>query len=336
MTSVPTEQKPIAAAPVSRPAPQVILRRRSRNVGDHVHRWVVTGLACVVPVLLVVIAGDLLVSAWPALRKFGPGFLWTSTWDPVAEVYGAAPMIFGTIVSSLLALVIAVPLSLGVAIYLTEFSPRWLRQPVSFLVELLAAVPSVVYGLWGIFVLIPFLRTFVVPGLRAVLGWTPLFSGVFYGNSMLAGGIILAIMIVPYIAAVSREVLSAVPSSQREAALGLGATRWEAVWTAVLPYGRAGVIGAVMLGLGRALGETMAVTMVIGNRHDIAASLLQPGFTMAAALANEFSEATTSMYLSALFAVGLVLFVLTIVINALARLLVWRVARGASAGSRAL
>jgi phosphate transport system permease protein len=207
---------------------------------------------------------------------------------------------------------------------------------VSFLVELLAAVPSVVYGLWGIFVLIPFLRTFVVPGLRAVLGWTPLFSGVFYGNSMLAGGIILAIMIVPYIAAVSREVLSAVPSSQREAALGLGATRWEAVWTAVLPYGRAGVIGAVMLGLGRALGETMAVTMVIGNRHDIAASLLQPGFTMAAALANEFSEATTSMYLSALFAVGLVLFVLTIVINALARLLVWRVARGASAGSRAL
>jgi len=163
-----------------------------------------------------------------------------------------------------------------------------------------------------------------------------LFQGVFYGNSMLAGGVILAIMIVPYIAAVSREVLGAVPGSQREAAMGLGATRWEAVWTAVLPYGRAGIIGAIMLGLGRALGETMAVTMVIGNRHDIAASLLQPGFTMAAALANEFSEATTQMYLSALFAVGLVLFVLTIVINALARLLVWRVARGASAGSRAL
>ena len=305
-------------------------------MGDHVHRWLVTGLACVLPFLLLVVAGDLAWSAWPALKKFGLGFLWTSTWDPVAEVYGAAPMIFGTIVSSVLALVIAVPLSLGVAIYLTEFAPRWLRQPVGFLVELLAAVPSVVYGLWGIFVLIPFLRGFVVPGLRAVFGWTPLFQGVFYGNSMLAAGVILAIMIVPYIAAVSREVLGAVPASQREAALGLGATRWEAVWSAVLPYGRAGIIGAGMLGLGRALGETMAVTMVIGNRHDIAASLLQPGFTMAAALANEFSEATTPMYLSALFAVGLVLFVLTIIINALARLLVWRVAKGAAAGSRAL
>jgi len=305
-------------------------------VGDRLHRGIVTVLACSVPLLLLVIASELAWSAWPALKKFGPAFLWTSTWDPVAEVYGAAPMIFGTIVSSLLALVIAVPLALGVAIFLTEFAPRWVRQPVGFLVELLAAVPSVVYGLWGIFVLIPFLRTFAVPGLRAVFGWTPLFQGVFYGNSMLAGGVILAIMIVPYIAAVSREVLGAVPGSQREAAMGLGATRWEAVWTAVLPYGRAGIIGAIMLGLGRALGETMAVTMVIGNRHDIAASLLQPGFTMAAALANEFSEATTQMYLSALFAVGLVLFVLTIVINALARLLVWRVARGASAGSRAL
>jgi len=185
-------------------------------------------------------------------------------------------------------------------------------------------------------VLVPILRSVAVPALRAVLGWTPLVNGVFYGSSMLAGGIILAIMIVPYIAAVSREVLLAVPASQREAALGLGATRWEAVWSAVLPYGRAGIIGAVMLGLGRALGETMAVTMVIGNRHDIAASLLQPGYTMAAALANEFSEATTSMYLSALFEVGLVLFVITVGVNAFARVLVWRVARGRAVGSKAL
>src|SRR5439155_14810290 len=203
---------------------------------------------------------------------------------PVAGIYGAAPMIFGTLASSLLALLLAVPLALGVAIFLTEFAPRWLRQPVAFLVELLAAIPSVVYGLWGIFVLIPFLRTVVVPPLKAVLGWTPFFEGVFYGNSLLAGGIILAIMIVPYIAAVSREVLLAVPTSQREAALAMGATRWEAVRSAVLPYGRAGLIGAVILGLGRALGETMAVTMVIGNRHDIGVSLLQPAYTMAAAI----------------------------------------------------
>jgi phosphate transport system permease protein len=245
-------------------------------------------------------------------------------------------MIFGTLMSSLIALLIAVPLSLGVAIFLTEFAPKWLRQPIAFLVELLAAIPSVVYGLWGIFVLIPFLRAVVAPALKAIFGWTPFFRGVFYGNSMLAGGVILAIMIVPYIAAVSREVLRAVPGSQREAALGLGATRWEAVWTAVLPYGRAGIIGAVMLGLGRALGETMAVTMVIGNRHDIGASLFAPGYTLAAAIANEFAEATTNVYIAALFEVGLLLFLITVVVNALARLLVWRVARGAAIGSRAL
>jgi phosphate transport system permease protein len=230
----------------------------------------------------------------------------------------------------------AVPLALGVAIYVTEFAPTWVRQPFAFLVELLAAIPSVVYGLWGIFVLIPFLRSWVVPPLKLVLGWTPFVQGAFYGNSLLAAALILAIMIVPYIAAVSREVLQAVPSSQREAALGLGATRWEAVWTAMVPYGRTGLFGGAILGLGRALGETMAVTMVIGNRHDIGLSVLGPAYTMAAALANEFSEATTSMYLSALVEVGLVLFLLTMLINALARLLIWRVARGTAAGSRAL
>jgi len=306
------------------------------NRGDRAYRVTLTVLAALLPLLLVIVAAELAVRAWPSMQRFGFSFLWTGRWDPVAEVYGAGPLIFGTLMSSLVALLLAVPLALGVAIFLTEFAPTWLRQPVAFLVELLAAVPSVVYGVWGIFVLIPFLRAHAVPPLKAALGWTPFFSGVFYGNSMLAGGIILAIMIVPYIAAVSREVLLAVPGSQREAALGLGATRWEAVWSAVLPCGRAGVIGAVMLGLGRALGETMAVTMVIGNRHDISASLLQPGYTMAAALANEFSEATTGMYLAALFEVGFVLFVITVSVNALARLLVWRVARGGAAGSRAL
>jgi phosphate transport system permease protein len=304
--------------------------------GDRAYQTLLTGLAGALPVLLVLVALVLTVKAMPAVRRFGLSFAWTGTWDPVAEVYGAGPLIFGTLVSSLVALLLAVPLALGVAIFLTEFAPKSLRSPVAFLVELLAAVPSVVYGVWGIFVLIPFLRAHVAPALKGLLGWTPFFSGVFYGNSMLAGGIILAIMVVPYIAAVSREVLLAVPGSQREAALGMGATRWEAVWSAVLPYGRAGIIGAVMLGLGRALGETMAVTMVIGNRHDISASLLQPGYTMAAALANEFNEATTGMYLAALFEVALALFVITVTVNALARLLVWRVARGASAGSRAL
>jgi phosphate transport system permease protein len=303
---------------------------------DRIYRRVLTGFALALPSLILILFGVLFVEALPALKRFGPSFVVTSTWDPVGEVYGAAPMIFGTLASSLLALLIAVPLALSVAIFLTEFAPRWLRQPVAFLVEMLAAIPSVVYGVWGIFVLIPFLRTFVVPPLKAVFGWTPFLQGVFYGNSLLAGGIILAIMIVPYIAAVSREVLLAVPTSQREAALAMGATRWEAVRSAVLPYGRAGLIGAIILGLGRALGETMAVTMVIGNRHDIGVSVLQPAYTMAAAIANEFSEATTSLYLAALFEVGLILFVLTVVVNAIARILIWRVARGAAVGSKAL
>src|SRR6267143_4781668 len=309
---------------------------RGRDRSDHIYQQALTGFALALPALLLIILGVLFVSSLPALRRFGPSFFWTSTWDPVIEVYGAAPMVFGTLASSLLALLIAVPLALGVAIFLTEFSPRWLRQPLAFLVELLAAIPSVVYGMWGIFVLIPFLRSYVVPPLKAVLGWTPFLQGVFYGNSLLAGGIILAIMIVPYIAAVSREVLLAVPASQREAALGMGATRWEAVWTAVVPYGRAGLIGAVILGLGRALGETMAVTMVIGNRHDISLSVLQPAYTMAAAIANEFSEAVSDLHLAAMFEVGLVLFVVTVIVNACARLLIWRVARGTAVGSRAL
>ena len=308
----------------------------NRNRGDRIYRVVLTTSGLLLPALLIAFALELVSNSWPSIKRFGLQFLVSSTWDPVAEIYGAAPMIFGTLVSSLLALLIAVPLALGVAIFLTEFAPKWMRQPVAFLVELLAAIPSVVYGLWGVFVLIPFLRAVVAPPLRAVFGWTPFFDGVFYGNSMLAGGIILAIMIVPYIASVSREVLLAVPASQREAALGLGATRWEALWTAVLPYGRAGVIGAIMLGLGRALGETMAVTMLIGNRHDIGFSLFAPGYTMAAAIANEFSEATTDLYLAALFEVGLILFVITVLVNAGARLLVWRVARGAAIGSKAL
>jgi phosphate transport system permease protein len=332
MTSLPIEPVPPPRPSTETRWPTLLSTDRS----DRIYRRALTVVALGLPLLILLMLSVLLTGAWPALKRFGPSFVWSSTWDPVADIYGAAPMIFGTLASSFLALLIAVPLALSVAIFLTEFSPRWLRQPVAFLVELLAAIPSVVYGTWGIFVLIPFLRAHVVPPLKALFGWTPFLQGVFYGNSLLAAGIILAIMIVPYIAAVSREVLLAVPSSQREAALAMGATRWEAVRSAVLPYGRAGLIGAVILGLGRALGETMAVTMVIGNRHDIGVSVLQPAYTMAAAIANEFSEATTTLYLSALFEVGLILFVLTVAVNAIARVLIWRMGRGAVAGSRAL
>jgi phosphate transport system permease protein len=304
--------------------------------GDVVYRSVLTVVALLLPLVLVTVAAELVANAWPAASKFGFGFLTHSTWDPVRGEFGALPLIFGTLYSSLIALVIAVPLALACAVFLTEFAPRWMRGPVATLVELLAAVPSVIYGLWGIFVLIPLLRDHVWPIARHALGWMPIFSGVFYGPSVLAAGVILAIMILPYIAAVSREVLLAVPAAQREAGLALGATRWETVWTVILPYGRPGIIGAVILGLGRALGETMAVTMVIGNRHEVSASLLQPGYTIAAAIANEFAEAASSMHLSALFLVGAVLFLITIAVNALARVLVWRVARGSAVGSTAV
>jgi phosphate transport system permease protein len=304
-------------------------RLASAGVGDRIYRVVITAFAALVPLLLVAIALEIGVAAWPALRTFGFSFLTSSDWDPVNGSFGAAPALYGTVVSSLLALVIATPLALGVAIYLSEFAPSWLRQPVSFLVDLLAAVPSVVYGLWGIFVLIPLLRTTIVPFFKDTLhlGATPFFSGPNYGPSMLAAGIILAIMVLPYISAVAREVLLAVPRSQREAALALGATRWEMIWGAVLPFARSGIIGGVILGLGRALGETMAVTMVIGNTHDISSSLLAPGYTMASLIANQFSEATGDLHLSALMAVGFTLFVVTLVVNAIARWLVWRVAR---------
>jgi len=309
---------------------------RTVSRGDVVYRTVLTVLALLLPLLVVLIAIELVANALPAVSKFGFGFLVHSTWDPVRGEFGALPLIFGTLYSSLVALVIAVPLALGCAIFLTEFAPRWLRTPVATLIELLAAVPSVIYGLWGIFVLIPLLRDHFWPIARHVLSGLPIFSGVFYGPSVLSAGVILAVMVLPYITAVSREVLLAVPPSQREAGLALGATRWETVTTVILPYGRAGIIGAVILGLGRALGETMAVTMVIGNRHEVSASLLQPGYTIAAAIANEFAEAVSDMHLAALFMVGAVLFLITIVVNTLARVLVWRVARGSAVGSTAI
>jgi phosphate transport system permease protein len=302
-------------------------------VGDRVYRTLTTAFAVSIPALLLVIAVVIVTAAWPALHRFGFGFLTGSDWDATRGRFGAAPMIYGTVVSSLLGLVLATPLALGVAIYLSDYAPPWLRQPVSFLVDLLAAIPSVIYGLWGIFVLLPVLRSTVIPFLRDTLhlGNTPFFAGASYGNSMLAAGIILAIMILPYISAVSREVLMAVPRSQREAALALGATKWEMIRDAVVPFARSGIIGGIILGLGRALGETMAVTMLIGNRHEISASLLAPGYSLAAVIANEFAEATNELHASALMACGAVLFVVTILVNAVARWLVWRVSREVSA-----
>jgi phosphate transport system permease protein len=296
------------------------------RAGDRIFKVALVVAALAIPVLMGFLVWELYGGAKLAIDRYGISFVTGSTWDPVAEVFGAAPLIFGTLLSSLLALLIAVPLSLGVAIFLTEFAPRAIRQPVAFVIELLAAIPSVVYGLWGIFVLIPILRSSVFPFLRDTLGFLPFFKGPIYGPSMLAASIILAIMIMPFIMSVAREVLAAVPGSQREAALALGATRWEAVVTAIVPYARSGIAGAVILGLGRALGETMAVTMLIGNTHEITASLFAPGYTMAAVIANEFAEAATDIHFSALTYVALVLFLVTVLVNAIARLLIWRVA----------
>jgi phosphate transport system permease protein len=326
----------ISAAPPETAQESPAARLYGFAAGDRLFRAVLSLAALAVPLLMGLLVWELIAGSRLAISQYGFHFLSTSTWDPVANQFGVLPLIFGTLVSSLLALLIAVPLSLGVAIFLSEFAPGAIRRPIGFVVELLAAIPSVVYGLWGIFFLVPFLSKTVFPFLRGALGFLPFFQGAIYGPSMFSAGIILAIMIMPYIMSVSREVLRAVPASQREAALALGATRWEAAWTAVVPYARSGIVGAIILGLGRALGETMAVTMVIGNSHTIAASLFAPGYTMAAAIANEFTEAATPMHFSALAYVALVLFAVTIIVNALARILIWRVSKGRPSGGAGL
>ena len=292
---------------------------------DNLFRWLAAGCALLLVLTLGAMALQVARASGPSILAFGFDFVVGTTWDPVREIFGALPFIYGTVVSSMLAIVIAIPVSLGVAIFLAELAPDWLRASVGLLVELLAAVPSVVYGLWGIYVLAPWLRGSAEPFLEQAFGFLPFFQGPRQGVGMLAGGIILAIMITPTISSVSREVLRAVPSTLREAALALGATRWETLRTAVLPYARSGLVGGVILGLGRALGETMAFTMVIGNRAEISASLFAPSYTMASVIANEFTEATGDLYLASLSAIGLVLFLVTLVLNILARLLVMRV-----------
>lgn len=318
-------------------APRWSLRRTlspTGNKGDAVFRTLLFCAALIVLLIVVTMIGAMASNSLTSIRRFGFGFLTSRTWNPVQGEFGALPFIYGTVVSSVIALIIAVPLSLGVAVFLVEQAPRRLARPIAFLVELLAAIPSVVYGLWGIFVLAPFLREHVEPPLARWFGWLPLFSGTATGIGLLTGGIILAIMITPIISAVVRDVLSAVPVSQREAALALGATRWETT-RVVLANAASGIAGAIILGLGRAIGETMAVTMVIGNRAQISASLFDPSYTIASVIANEFTEATDKLYLSALVEIGLILFLVTFMVNGVAKLLVWSVTRGTSGTARA-
>jgi len=298
-----------------------------RSLGDPVFSGITVSLALVIIVLLAAISAELVIKAMPSIRHFGIGFLSSTDWDPARDQFGALPFVYGTAVSSLIALVIAVPLSLGVALCLTEMAPQWLTRKLGFLVELLAAIPSIVYGIWGVFVLAPWLRAVLEPWLIKHLGFLPLFRGFPFGIGMLNAGIVLAVMVSPTVISLSRQILLALPGSLREAALAMGATRAEAIGV-MLDGARPGLLGAAILGLGRALGETMAVTMVIGNTNRISASLLAPGATMASVIANEFTEATGKLYLSALTEIALVLFGLTIVVNALARLLV-RSATGA-------
>jgi len=303
--------------------------RGSGRYADSTFSAVMLVCACSIFAIVIFIASILVLRSKLTLMQFGLKFFSSSEWDPVSGLFGAFPFIYGTLVTSMLALLMAVPLALGVAIFLTELCPKALRAPISFLTELLAAIPSVVYGLWAVFVMVPIMRDTLGPWLVRYFGWTHLFTGANFGVGVLTASIILAIMILPIISSITRDIMLAVPSNQREGMLALGATRWEMIRTGVLRNARIGIVGAVILGLGRALGETMAVTMVIGNTPSISKSLFAPGYTLASVIANEFAEASGDLYLSALIEIGLALFLVTIVVNGIARLLVWAVTRGA-------
>jgi phosphate transport system permease protein len=347
MTSKPTPQTTLISTPVVPPPPQeasgpdresptsavrlFLNSRGSSGLADRGFAGLMLVCACSIFLIVGFIFVVLVLRSKLSLSQFGWRFFTRTAWDPVSGDFGAFPFIYGTLATSLLALFMAVPLALGVAIFITELCPRRLRAPISFLTELLAAIPSVVYGLWAVFVLVPIMRDQLGPFLLKAFGWTHLFEGTNFGVGLLTASIILAIMILPIISSLTRDIMQAVPNSQREAVLALGATRWEMIRIGVLRNSRIGIVGAVMLGLGRALGETMAVTMVIGNHPEIPHSLFAPGYTLASVIANEFSEATGDLYLSALIEIGLALFLVTIVVNAIARLMVWAVTRGTPA-----
>lgn len=331
------------------PVRRFLLSRGNSVVADTIFRWLMIFSGLCVFGIVALIAYELVAGSRLSWERFGPRFFFsvfrdpethlTTYWDPVNGQFSALPFIYGTLVSSFLSLLIAVPLALGVAIFLTEMCPRVLRGPLSFLTELLAAIPSVIYGLWAVFVLVPLLRDTLDPWLAKVLGWTPIFHydphrDTITGLGYISAGVILAIMILPIISSLTREVMSAVPHSQREAVLALGATRWEMIRMGVLRNARIGIVGAIILGLGRALGETMAVAMVIGATPDIHTSLLSTGASMATVIANEYAEAVSNLHLSALTEIGLALFLVTIIVNGCAQLLVWAVTRGAPAQAR--
>ncbi|HEU4620342.1 MAG TPA: phosphate ABC transporter permease subunit PstC [Gammaproteobacteria bacterium] len=305
------------------------LKREAR--AETVFRWATFLSASLVLLLLAGVLLSLAYGAWPALEKFKLGFLTSEAWNPVTEEFGALAPIYGTIVTSLIAMVVAVPIGFGIAVFLTEICPLWLRSPISIAIELLAAIPSIVFGIWGLFVLVPILQQYVQPWLIDHLGPLPLIGSLFqgppFGIGLFAAGLVLAIMVLPFITAVMREVFQMTPRALKEGAYGVGATQWEVVWDIVVPWSRPGVIGGVMLGLGRALGETMAVTFVVGNAHRVSASLMAPGTTISAAIANEFTEAVGDLYTSSLIALGLILFLLTFTVIAGARLLLLKLER---------
>ncbi len=311
-------------------ASEKLVRREAQviNLGDRVFYTLTRGLALCVIFLVLLLMLDLFRGSWEAMRQFGLKFLVGTTWDPVARQFSALPTIVGTLVKAFIALILAVPISIGSAIFISFYTPKWLRPVISYPIELLAGIPSIIFGLWGLFVMVPVIRIVQV-WLKAHFGWFFLFSGpAVYGVGVLAGSVILAIMITPIIAAISRDILLTVPRTQIEGMLALGATKWEAIWKVALPYARTGLLGAVMLGLGRAIGETMAVTMVGGNSFDLIHSLFDPVHSMASQIASEFAEATYSLYVSSLIYVGLVLFGITIIISLLAQLLLWRLSKG--------
>jgi len=301
------------------------------RLGDIVFRGLTKSAAIFVLLLLSGVIISLVIGAWPALSKFGPGFLVSERWNPVTENFGALAPIYGTIVTSIIAMLIAVPVGLMIAMFLTEMCPQWLRRPIGIAIELLAGIPSIIYGIWGLFVFAPFLQDTLQPFLINLFGNVPVLSAAFagppYGIGVLTAGLILAIMVLPFVTSISRDVFSAVPPVLKEAAYGLGCTTWEVVRNVVLPYTRVGVIGGIMLGLGRALGETMAVTFVIGNAHKVSASLIAPGTTISATIANEFTEAVGDIYTSSLIALGLILFVITFIVLSVARYLLMRIER---------
>jgi len=308
------------------------LRRKTPAQGDTPFRWLTFFCSLLVPLVMLAIGAELIRSSWPAVKQFGWRFFFSQEWNPVLQEFGAFSSIFGTLVSTLIAMVIAVPLSLAIALFLVELAPPRISRTVGTSIELLAAVPSIIYGMWGLFVFAPFMANYVQPLLGETLGFLPLFQGPPMGIGMLTAGIILAFMVLPFISAITRDVFLLVPPVIKESAFGMGATTWEVTYKVTIPYGLVGIIGAVFLGLGRALGETMAVTFVIGNAHRISASLFSPGNTIASTLANEFSEATEPLYVSSLVALGLVLYLITYLVQVVSQMMLKRMYRAWSVG----